>query len=135
MARDNAEHVRRVRASRLARLQADPYDAGHGTIGGYDCGCRCDLCSANRIDRYHASEGARPHLWRVMVTSTYDAARTAWESLRESGAAAPPDVAGTAGSCPAYYQLEDDDFKTAHPPPTFGEVLRGLRGRFTSSEG
>lgn len=51
----------------------------------------------------------------------YRAARAAWEALRESDVIV--DVAGAAGADVAAYQLEDDDFARAFPPPTFREWL------------
>src|SRR5205085_11831384 len=53
----------------------------------------------------------------------YRAARDAWEALRESGQPAPSSVPGVAGSLVAMHQLEDEDFRAAHPAPRFTTFL------------
>lgn len=63
---------------------------------------------------------ARPHWWRELVTSTYRDARDAWHALRESE------------PC---LQLEDDEFRQLHPPPTLRSVLVGLSTGGTAPDG
>lgn len=47
----------------------------------------------------------------------------AWRALRESDT--PADVAGGAGALISAYQLEEEDFRAAFPPPpTFPEWLK-----------
>lgn len=60
-------------------------------------------------------------LHRELVQSYRDA-RDAWERLRESGAIVTG-VAGTSHAAVAAYQLSDDEFAAAHPPPLFRDWL------------
>lgn len=42
------DYRRQQRAKRLAWLQANPDDTGHGSRAAYDCGCRCKACQEAR---------------------------------------------------------------------------------------
>lgn len=63
------------------------------------------------------------------VVEEYQAARAAWDALRESGEAASAGVAGTAGSSAGYYQLSDEEFRQLHPMPQFKDFLIELGAR------
>lgn len=129
----NAEHVRRVRANRKARLAASPSpesDPGHGTQGGYDAGCRCEACSLTRRVRHWRTAGApKRHEWRETVTETYRSAREAWERAfeQETHRTYRPGIieeerrAERRGG-----RREVTDFLEAFPPPTLREVMVGL---------
>lgn len=69
------------------------------------------------------------------LVEDYRDARAAWEALRESGAQAPTSVPGVAHSEAAIYQLEDEDFRAAFPPPTFRQWLEAnARGAHADTE-
>jgi hypothetical protein len=62
------------------------------------------------------------------IVEEYRDARFAWEALRESGLDVGGSVAGTAGSNAGAYQLSDEEFAEAYPPPTFPQWLKGRAG-------
>lgn len=44
----------RDREKKLLALRSDPSDHRHGTLTGYQCGCRCDRCWAAYKNRYES---------------------------------------------------------------------------------
>ncbi len=63
------------------------------------------------------------------LVEEYRAARAAWEDQRESGREAPTSVPGVAHSSAAMHQLEDADYRTAYPAPTFRDWLEQTAGQ------
>lgn len=53
------------------------------------------------------------HLWRELCVDTWRDAEDAWQALRESS---------------DWFNLEPEDFRAAHPRPTFKATLIGLKG-------
>ena len=123
-----------TRARRLARLQASPSpesDPGHGTVNGYNAGCRCEACAFTRHLRYVKEERPRLHRWREQVTEVYRLARFEWERLREAatlGYLHRPPRSARPGRPPPLTD-EHRDFLLEHPAPTLGGIMRALAGQ------
>lgn len=66
-------------------------------------------------------QGCRAGCLHRALVSDYRDARHAWEALRESDTPVP--AAYAYGSTATCAQLEDGDFRTAFPPPTFKDWL------------
>ena len=63
--------------------------------------------------------------WMADALSSYRDARHAWEALRESGAVvATSALAGGDGANVSCYQLEDDEYRAAFPPPRLADFIR-----------
>lgn len=63
--------------------------------------------------------------WQRDAVAAYRDARDARNALRESGAPIPAGVvAGTAGAAVGCYQLSDEEFTAAYPPPRLADFLR-----------
>lgn len=135
----NALHCAKVRARRLARMRDDEQHASHGTDNGYNAGCRCEACKMTKVIRYARERGYRRHAWRELVTSTYHAAREAWEQLREATTYGylyhrSSTSRDRSTWSHATYADEHAAFRHAHPPPTLRSVLEGLSGEADSWE-
>lgn len=63
------------------------------------------------------------------VIDAYQAARSAWELRRESGELVPTNVPGAAGGSIACYQLSDEEYAAAFPPPRFKDFLVDMSTR------
>lgn len=52
--------------SALAGMRADPRDRRHGTVTGYNYGCRCGRCRAAKHEWYEkAYRERRKHLYEI----------------------------------------------------------------------
>ena len=64
------------------------------------------------------------------VLERYQAARDAWEALRESGESFGGSIAGAGGSNAGYYQLSDEEFRQLHPMPQFKDFLIAMKEEY-----
>ena len=65
----------RCRAKALAQMRDNPLDGRHGTVYGYNCGCRCNHCGMAMSEYYSARYIKKARRYRKYSKAYYRAHR------------------------------------------------------------